>query len=283
MENGKVIISGEVFLKITSAYDNLGRAEQRVASFIQNYPEEILKLPINVLADKVGVAVSTVVRLCRRIGLDGYSDLKIALAKDLALNYREIYQEIDTTDSLVSILNKARLMQTQAIDSTFKLLSEEQLQKACRTLDEAGAVLVIGTGGTAAIAKLFSYKLLKLGLNSQWSSDFTTVPLLLNRMTPLDVLFAISHSGSTHDVCESLATAKDKGCKTIVLTNYSHSLLAKEADIVLTTAVKPSPLGSEGGVTRITQISVLEVVCLLLALHHSGVYDLSTGSDGGDL
>ena len=72
----------EYFSKINGVYPNLGRVEQRVANFIKNYPEEVVRLPINVLADKVGVSSSTIVRLCRRLGIEGYSDLKLQLAQD---------------------------------------------------------------------------------------------------------------------------------------------------------------------------------------------------------
>ncbi len=79
---------GDVFLGINGVYDHLGRAEQRVANFVKNYPEEVVRLPIDVLATKVGVSSSTIIRLCRRIGISGYADLKLGLAQDLARNVR---------------------------------------------------------------------------------------------------------------------------------------------------------------------------------------------------
>ena len=69
---------GDVFLKINGVYKHLGRAEQRVANFIKNYPEEVVRLPIDVLATKVGVSSSTIVRLCRRIGISAILTSKSA-------------------------------------------------------------------------------------------------------------------------------------------------------------------------------------------------------------
>lgn len=271
-ENLEKNINGEVFLKINSAFDHLGKAEKQVATFIKNYPEEVIKLPINVLAEKVGVSVSTIVRLCKRIGVKGYADLKIALAKDLALNYKKTYSEINSDDSIPFLLNKFQQMFLQTIDDTFKILSISELNKACIDIINADSVLIVGAGGTAAIAKLLNHKLLKLDINSQWSNDFSTAPMIINKMGKNDVLFAISHSGSTNDIYDAVVMAKEQGCKTITLTNYLQSPVAKKSDIVLTTAVNEEPLGSEGGTTRIAQISIIEVLCLLIVLKKQEIF-----------
>lgn len=261
----KIINSNtEVFLKISSVYEHLGKAEQQVATFIKNYPEEILKLPINVLAEKIGVSVSTVIRLCRKIQFEGYADFKLNLAKDLAQNYKKVYLKVDSSNDLGSFIEEIRLISIQAIDNTFKILSQSEIEKACLVLFKANSILVIGLGGTAAVAKLFNHKFLILGLNSQWSDDFSEVPLLINKMKSNDVLLALSNSGSTRAVYDAVAMAKKQGCTVITLTNYLKSPIAKISNIVLTTAVQEKPLGSESGITRLTQVSVLEVLCSLL-------------------
>jgi len=42
--------------------------------------------------------------------------------------------------------------------------------------------------------------------------------------------------------------------------------MAKKSDIILATGVDEKPLGSEGVTTRIAQTSIIEVLCLLIAL-----------------
>jgi DNA-binding MurR/RpiR family transcriptional regulator len=261
------IITGdnEVFLKISSVYEHIGKAEQQVATFIKNYPEEILKLPINVLAEKVGVSVSTVIRLCRKMQFEGYTDFKLNLAKDLAQSYKKSYFKVDSTNDLGSFIEEVRLLSIQAIDNTFKILSQSAIDKSCLALFRAQAILIIGIGGTAAIAKLFNHKFIVLGLNSQWSDDLSEIPLLINKMKPDDVLLALSNSGSTRAVYDAVAMAKKQGCTVIALTNYIQSPIAKNANIVLTTAVQEKPLGSEIGTTRLTQVCVMEVLCSLLS------------------
>ncbi|OQY38007.1 hypothetical protein B6228_05130, partial [Candidatus Atribacteria bacterium 4572_76] len=288
LEKSKKNINGKVFLKINSAFIHLGKAEKRVATFIKNYPEEVIKLPINVLAEKVGVSVSTIIRLCRRIEINGYTDLKIDITRDLALNYKETYSEINSNDSIPLLLNKVQqsFLQTisntfkilsisankvqqlfsQTISNTFKILSISVLKEAYLNIINSNSVLIIGAGGTAALAKLFNHKLLKLEINSQWSNDFSLIPLLINKIGKNDVLFVLSHSGSTNLVYDAVVMAKKKGCKIIILTNYLQSPMAKKSDIILATGIDEQPLGSEGVTTRMAQISIIEVLCLLIEL-----------------
>ena len=266
LEKSKKNINGKVFLKINSAFIHLGKAEKRVATFIKNYPEEVIKLPINVLAEKVGVSVSTIIRLCRRIEINGYTALKIDITRDLALNYKETYSEINSNDSIPLLLNKVQQSFLQTISNTFKILSISALKEAYLNIINSDSVLIIGAGGTAALAKLLNHKLLKLEINSQWSDDFSLIPLLINKIGKNEVLFVLSHSGSTNLVYDAVVMAKKKGCKIIILTNYLQSPMAKKSDIILATGIDEQPLGSEGVTTRMAQISIIEVLCLLIEL-----------------
>jgi len=266
LEKNKKNINGKVFLKINSAFIHLGKAEKRVATFVKNYPEEVIKLPINVLAEKVGVSVSTIIRLCRRIGINGYTDLKIDITRDLALNYKKTYSEINSNDSIPLLLNKVKQLFSQTISNTFKILSISALKEAYLNIINSDSVLIIGAGGTAALAKLLNHKLLKLEINSQWSDDFSLIPLLINKIGKNDILFVLSHSGSTNLVYDAVVMAKKKGCKIIILTNYLQSPMAKKSDIILATGIDEQPLGSEGVTTRMAQISIIEVLCLLIEL-----------------
>jgi len=258
--------NGQVFLKINSAFGHLGKAEKQVATFIKNYPEEITKLPINILAEKVGVSVSTIIRLCRRIGINGYTDLKMALTRDLVLSYKKNYADLNYENNIEALLEKTAGLFTSTIENTIRILSNSVLLEAVRLIIEAETVLIVGTGGTAAVAQLLNHKFLKLGIKSQCLSDFNTVPIVINNMNENDILFAISHSGSTSSIYESVAMAAEKNIKPITLTNYLRSPVAKKSSLVLTTAVSEDPVGSEGGTTRLAQVSVIEILCLLLAL-----------------
>lgn len=70
-------------LKISSMYGDMGRGEKKIADWILQHSEEIVRLSISELAEKCGCGEATIVRFSRRLGLGGYQELKISIAQEL--------------------------------------------------------------------------------------------------------------------------------------------------------------------------------------------------------
>jgi len=88
-------------------------------------------------------------------------------------------------------------------------------------------------------------------------------------MTPRNVVVAISHSGSTKDIVESLQIAKASGASTIAIVSHRKSPVASLADISLCvhakeTGFKPEPMSS-----RIVHLCVIDVLAVGVALKRS--------------
>jgi DNA-binding MurR/RpiR family transcriptional regulator len=81
-----------------------------------------------------------------------------------------------------------------------------------------------------------------------------------------DVAIGISHSGSTRDVVDVLASARKSGATTISITNFSPSPITRASDVVLLTASPESPLGGEVLTSRIAQLCVIDVLSVALAV-----------------
>lgn len=72
----------ESFLdSLTERYNTLTRSEKKLAGHIFANATKVQYLSINSLAEDSGVSQATITRFCRKMGLSGYHNLKIALAK----------------------------------------------------------------------------------------------------------------------------------------------------------------------------------------------------------
>ena len=69
--------------QIKRLYCNLTSAERKVADYVIESPQEITSLTVHQLAEKCEVAASAVIRFCKSIQLQGFSELKIEVARDL--------------------------------------------------------------------------------------------------------------------------------------------------------------------------------------------------------
>ena len=91
---------------------------------------------------------------------------------------------------------------------------------------------------------------LRLGLAIRADADSHMQATEAALVTPDDVVIAVSHSGATKELLQSVQTAKAAGAGIIVITSHGQSLLAKLADICLcgmaaksSTCRKPVPRG----------------------------------------
>lgn len=69
-------------LNIKVLYDEMGKAEKRIADWLLENPGEILALSIVDLAERCGCSEATIVRFAKRLGFGGYQELKISLAQE---------------------------------------------------------------------------------------------------------------------------------------------------------------------------------------------------------
>jgi DNA-binding MurR/RpiR family transcriptional regulator len=78
------------------------------------------------------------------------------------------------------------------------------------------------------------------------------------------VALGISHSGTTRETIEALATARDRGATTVALTNFPLARVVQTADHVLTTAARETSMRSGATASRIAALTVVD--CLYIAV-----------------
>ena len=66
-----------VIAKIHNVFKNLTETEQKIASYILEFPEKIVNMTSKELASACGTVPSAVNRMCKSIGVAGFAKLKI--------------------------------------------------------------------------------------------------------------------------------------------------------------------------------------------------------------
>src|SRR5690348_2208314 len=89
------------------------------------YPEKVIYYSVTQIADELGVAQSTITRFCRSIGLRGYQELKIKLARDMDSGIRP-----ETNDGKMNLPQRLAQISINNLQETLKILDLEELQKA---------------------------------------------------------------------------------------------------------------------------------------------------------
>lgn len=256
-----------LLLRIRAGLREMSSAETRIANNILAHPRDIVHLSITELAERSQVSDASVVRFCRkRLNMQGYQELKVALAQDLVSPIESIHEEVGETDSEADVLTKVFSSTMHTLEYTLRILDKRQFKLAVEAIAAARMINIYGCGNSAAIAADMQHKLMRLGMHATAYSDSHMQCIAATALDAEDVCIAISHSGSSKDVVEAAFLAKKRGAKVICMTGIGRSPLGDMADIRLDTASKETSYHIVALSSRISMYTIIDSLYSALAV-----------------
>jgi len=258
-------------LRINSYMEQLKPAEKKVAKYILNNREEVIHLSITKLAREAGVSEATVVKFCQHIGYSGYQELKIMLAQAEKKGKQDrIYGEIEAEDNVEEIINKIFQIYDQSLHNTKKLFDNNNIKEAIKTVIDSKRIYFFGFGASGIVARDSELKFKRINYVAEALLDNHKQKTIASLLTEDDLVVAISDSGRTKELMESLEIAKNAGAKIIAITSNMDSPVTKVSDIILLTSSKETPFRGSALASRMAQLAVIDVLFLGVA---SSEYD----------
>lgn len=249
-------------------YDSFAEAEKRSAAYILEHPNDVVRYSITELAENCEVSEATVVRMCQKLGLEGFQDLKVTLAQSYIHPLWAINESISEDDSYEEIIHKVFNTVIETIQYTKSVLDFDALKRAANLIYKAEKVIVVGQGSSASMVADLSHKLARLGLNVMHSSDPHMQVILASGVKKGSVMVTISHSGSSKDVVEAAKLWRKGGGKVVAITKIGSSPLTKVADIVLATASPDTTYKFTALTARAGQIGIIDAIYTLLSFEY---------------
>ena len=245
---------------------SLSPAEDRVAARVLSDPRGTASLTISELAVAAETSETTVLRFCKRLGLPGYPQLRLALAEAGTQPRTQAAptSDISPDDSIDDVIAKVAYADASAVEDTADTIDRDALSKAARAIAAAGRVDVYGIAASALVGADLQQKLHRIGSMVFCWNDPHVALTSATLLGPGDVAIGISHSGTTTETVEALALARARGATTVAITNFPLSRLATDADLVLATAARESSLRSGATASRIAALTVVD--CLYIAV-----------------
>ena len=254
--------------KIKAQIPSLTKAEQRVAVYITNHPQTAIFQSISELADHSKTSEATVVRACKSLGFSSYQEFKVLLAQAIAIPDQVLYGAIRIEDNapVSTIVDSVFDSTVQTLRLTQSALDVHTMEKAADLLCHARRVFILGLGGSHAIAIDLQHKLLRLGIDAVYHPDLHMQRIsIANQIGPEDVLFAISHSGSSKDVVDNASVAKKLNAKIIALTGALKSPLSAYADVQIYTLSDETKHSIASVSSRLAQLAVIDVLHTIIS------------------
>jgi DNA-binding MurR/RpiR family transcriptional regulator len=251
--------------RIRSSLPVLAASEARVAAWIMQQPEKIIHLSMAQVAQACGVSDTTVLRFCRAVGFQGYTDLKLSIARDVSSPTQIIHDDIAEGDRPADIARKVFMSNIQALYDTLEVLDEDALTKALGLLAAAKRILIVGVGTSSPIVHSMYNMLTRLGLTCKAQTDSYLQLMEVALLGPGDVVVAISQSGSSIDPVLTLKQARANGAATICITGNAQSPITDYADVTLLSVAREARI--EGIASRLAQVSIADALYVIMALN----------------
>jgi DNA-binding MurR/RpiR family transcriptional regulator len=241
---------------------HLSATDGKIADVILAKPQAVVNMTISQLARQAEVSDASVSRFCKNINLHGFHELKIALAR-VAEDQDSYYQEI-TADNLQQSLRSIGVNKKAEIDGTLGMNNTATVNGILDLLQNASVIQVAAAGGTYPVAADAVYKFNQLGYlafaDAVWDS---AVGQTMN-LPRGSVLMVISNSGETADLIKQMQVARARGVQIIAITNRRDSPIGQAADWCMLTAVRQRILESEYYFSRVSAMTAVEALFLLL-------------------
>ena len=145
--------------------------EQQIVAYVDVNPRKVITLSLEELSAECFVSQASIIRLCKKLGLKGFSDFKIRIAQEIETfteQAGEIHVDlpIRKENSFKDIGEMMYELSYRALKRSFQSLDYNMLKRAANLLNRADLIHIYGRGESLIIAEDFHYKLLRIGKNS---------------------------------------------------------------------------------------------------------------------
>ena len=258
--------SPNLIRRITENQASLRKSEAKVANYVLSNANEVIKMRIVDLASKSEVSEPTVIRFCKAIGFDGFQSFKLQLAQQLGLGSVFTQFAVEDNDTVADLINKVFDTTVGSLITAREEINSEVLEQAITTISNARRVEFYGFGASGSVAADAQHKFFRLQLSSAAYTDPHIQRMSAISLGPEDVVVAISQSGETQALLQSVALAREAGANVIGLAPHNTSL-SRVCNLAIYVNMEEDLKSFTPVSSRIAHLVVIDVLATGVARH----------------
>lgn len=242
-------------LQIQTTYNQLTKAEKKVADYVLNNQQKVLYMSITDLADACKVGDTSVYRFCRTMKLQGYQEFKVKLS--LSMSQEE---EVDVHKTEKNMAQQIMELNISAIKETYALLEMDKLEQALELFTKAKRVYFYGVGDSLLTAQGACNKFTRIVNKVICISDSHMQAMAAATSAKTDFFIIISYSGASKDSILVAKLAKEAGAKVVCISHYLKSPLASYSDVLLLCGADEDPLDGGSMTGKMGQLYLMDLL-----------------------
>lgn len=197
----------------------LNDTDDSIIEYIRVNRESIHKISIQKIANDLFISPNAIMRLARKIGYSGFSELKFSLQSE------SLPQDYKTVTS--RIFDKI----PQNIARTLDVSDENNMDKMVSMMNKANKILFAGVGDSVYFCELFGRYLRCLNKKVEYFSQIHDIEYMANQYEKGDMIVVISASGVTERLVNLAKKAKARGVTIVCMTHFGGNLLSQNCDM----------------------------------------------------
>ncbi len=224
---------------------SLNDLELLLYRYIMKNAEKVVYMRIRELSDEAHVSTTTILRFCKKVDCEGYSEFKVKLKMHIQKN-----EENKISDDTSIISDFFRKLDNSELD--------RKLNVVCDFIKEARNVIFIGTGTSGILCKYAARYFSSIGRFAMYIDD----PYFPRnyKMYEESVIIAISVSGETPTVIDHISNLKREHSTVISITNSENCTIAKISDLNISYYVQREKIGISDITTQIPVLYIIESI-----------------------
>lgn len=227
----------DILTVIQESMSTFSKGQKRIANYILESYDKAAFMTASKLGKTVSVSESTVVRFAAELGYDGYPSMQKSLQK-MIRNRLTYVQRIEVANDRISDQNVlATVLQSdiEKIRLTLEEIDQETFNGVVDAIVTARKIYVIGVRSSAAIATFMGFYFNLIFDNVVMVSANTASEIFesLLRVGKEDVVIGVSFPRYSSRTVQAMNFARDRGAKTVALTDSEASPLASISDFTL--------------------------------------------------
>ncbi len=252
-----------VFARLNAYKKNASPTEASIIKYILENAELVADDNIHKLSEHTFASAASIIRLCKKLGFDGYKDFRKVMICELALGKQNQFaekKEITRHDSLTDIVEKVTYKNVVCLENTKDLTNLKTLESCVKLIINCRSICLFGVGSSLLVAKDAYLKFLRLNKPCVISEDWHAQLLQARNMRKDDVAIIITYSGQTIEMIECAKAARESGAPVITIVKYGLTAISEYSDYSLYVAANESIFRSGAMSSRISQLNIIDIL-----------------------
>lgn len=218
-------------------------------NYIIRNKDKIIYMTIRELAKESHVSTTTILRFCKKVNCDGYSEFKVKLK--ILLEKEEKYT-----------INKDNFFLIDYFKKLNKSELDTKIESICNLIISSKNLIFIGSGTSGILCKYAARYFSATGRFATYIDD----PYFPTNYKAYEnsLIIALSVSGETPSIINLMNTFKKADCSIVSITNSENCTISKMSDINIAYYVQPESMGIANITTQIPVLYIIESIAKTL-------------------